>query len=236
MATERRTPTDVWQLTGVDWLSELSPEEKQDLREKSFRRRYDVGEIVFMPAPSPESIYVLEEGLVRIYRLSEGGLEATLGYVREGEVFGELAVFGDTPRESFAQAVEPSMVWKIPRRVFQPYVASRPGLAFEVSKQIGERLKRIESRVENLVFRDVRSRLIMILLELAKNFGQKREDGSVLLDVHITQAEIATLVGSTRQSVNVGFGELAEHGLVAREGRQLTILKPDELRREVHPG
>lgn len=223
---------DVWHLSKVDWLSELTLEERNSLREKSFRRRYEVGEIVFMPAPNPESIYLLEEGLVRIYRLSESGLETTLGYVRQGEVFGELAVFGDYPRESFAQAVDPSMVWKIPRRTFQPYVASRPALAFEVSKQIGARLKKIESRVESLVFRDVRSRLIMILLELANAFGQKREDGSVLLDVHITQAEIATLVGSTRQSVNAGLGELTDHGLLGREGRRLVILKPAELRQE----
>jgi CRP-like cAMP-binding protein len=223
---------DVWHLSEVDWLSELSPEEHQSLREKSFRRRYEVGAIVFMPVPNPESIYLLEDGLVRIYRLSEGGLETTLGYVRPGEVFGELAVFGDYPRESFAQAAETSMVWKIPRRIFEPLVASRPGLAFEVSKQIGERLKRIESRVENLVFRDVRSRLILILLELAKVFGREREDGGILVDVHITQAEIATLVGSTRQSVNAGLRELAEHGLVGREGQQIVISKPEELRQE----
>ena len=63
-------------------------------------------------------------------------------------------------------------------------------------------------------------------------FVEVLEDGSVLLDVQITQAELATLVGSTRQSVNAGLGELTEHGLLAREGRQLIILKPDELRSE----
>jgi len=124
-------------------------------------------------------------------------------------------------------------VWKIPRRVFQPYVTSRPGLAFEISKQIGGRLKQIESRVENLVFRDVKSRLILILLELAKSFGVERDDGSILLDLHVTQAELATLVGSTRQSVNACLAELADHGLVGREGRANVILKPAELRQEV---
>ncbi len=149
-------------------------------------------------------------------------------------MFGELAVFGDYPRESFAQAVKESLVWKIPRRNFQPILASHPGLAYEVSKQIGGRLKRIESRVESLVFRDVDSRLVLILLELADHFGRTREDGSILLDVSITQAEIATLVGSTRQSVNAGMSDLAERGLITREGRSVVILKPDDLRQRVH--
>jgi len=225
--------TDFWHLKDLDWLDELSFEEREILRARSFRRRYGVGETVFTPTPNPDSVFLLESGLVRIYRLSENGLETSLGYVKAGEVFGELAVFGDYPRESFAQAADESLVWKIPRRNFQPIVASHPALAFEVSKQIGGRLKRIESRVESLVFRDVKSRLILILLELAHHFGQTRQDGSVLLDLHITQAELATLVGSTRQSVNAGLSELGDQGLLRREGRSIVILKQDELRQEI---
>ncbi len=224
--------TDFWHLQDLDWLDELSFEEREAIRSKSFQRSYGAGEIVFMPVPNPDSLFLLEKGLVRVYRLSESGLETTLGYVRSGEIFGELAVLGDYPRESFAQTIEPSVVWKIPRRIFQPYVESRPALAYEISKQIGGRLKQIESRVENLVFRDVHARVILILLELAKSFGVRRDDGSVILDVHFTQAELATLVGSTRQSVNSSLAQLSSHGLVGREGRRLVILKPEELKLE----
>jgi CRP/FNR family cyclic AMP-dependent transcriptional regulator len=225
---------DVWHLQDLDWLSELQFEEREMLRERSFQRTYAAGEIIFMPVPNPDSVYLLEEGLVRIYRLSETGLETSLGFVRAGEIFGELAVFGDYPRESFAQAVEASRVWKIPRRTFRPFVESRPGLAFEVSKQIGGRLKQIESRVESLVFRDVKSRLVLMLLELAKKFGVERDDGSILLEIPLTQAELATLVGSTRQSVNASLAELAKQGLVGRERQRNVLLKPVELRQEVH--
>lgn len=228
-------PKDIWHLHEVDWLEELTHEERARLKSSSFKRHYDAGEIVFTPVPNPDNVYMLEDGLVRIYRLSEAGLETTLGYVKRGEVFGELAVIGDYPRESFAQAVSESQVWKIPRKLFQPFVSSRPALVLGISKQIGERLKRIESRVENLVFRDVHSRVILILLELAEGFGVAREDGSVEIDVPITQADLATLVGSTRQSVNPCIGELAEQGLLRREGRHTVLLKPDELRRIVRP-
>jgi len=226
---------DVWHLQSVDWQEELSPEERDQLRSSSVRRQYAAGEIVFTPVPNPESLYLLEDGLVRIYRLSESGLESTLGYVRPGEVFGELAVFGDYPRESFAQAVEKSVAWKIPRRAFQPLVSSRPGLGFAISKQIGERLKRIESRVENLVFRDVHTRIMLILCELAETFGADRPDGAIEIEVPITQSELATLVGSTRQSVNSSIGELTDQGLISKRGRHMVVTKIEELRRAALP-
>jgi CRP-like cAMP-binding protein len=226
---------DIWHLQDLDWLSELSTEEREWLRTISVRVSCEAGEIVFMPVPNPESVYLLESGLVRIYRLSEQGVETTLGYVQPGEVFGELAVFGDYPRESFAEAVEPSRVWKVPRQSFQPLVESRTGLAFGITKQIGARLKRIESRVENLVFRDVATRVKLILLELAEHFGIRHDDGSIELGVQVTQAELATLVGSTRQTVNSSLKDLTDHGLLGHQGRHLLILKPEELRRAAHP-
>lgn len=226
---------DVWHLQSVDWQEELTPEERDQLRASSVRRQYAGGEIVFTPVPNPESLYLLENGMVRIYRLSEAGLETTLGYVRPGEVFGELAVFGDYPRESFAQAVENTVAWKIPRRAFLPFVTSRPGLGFAISKQIGQRLKRIESRVENLVFRDVHTRIMLILCELAETFGTELPDGAIEIEVPITQSELATLVGSTRQSVNVSLGELTDQGLVTKKGRHIVVTKLEELRRAALP-
>lgn len=226
---------DVWHLQDLDWLAELSGEEREGLRARSIQRRYEAGEIVFMPVPNPESVYLLEEGLVRIYRLSEEGLETTLGYVKPGEVFGELTVFGDFPRESFAQAAEASRVWKIPRQAFQPFVESRPGMVLAITKQIGKRLKRIESRVENLVFRDVPTRVMLALLELVDHFGVERDDGSVEIAIHITQAELATLVGSSRQTVNTTLGELEDRGLIGSDRHHLVVLKPAELQRAARP-
>ncbi len=232
--TLERTPepplNDVWHLHDLDWLRELSEPELEALRRRSDARNYRRGATVFAPQTHPHSLYLLERGLVRIYRLSRDGAETTFGYVAPGEVFGELTAFGDFPRESFATAVHPSRVWKIPREVFQNLLAERPGLVFEITRQIGQRMKRIESRVENLVFRDVRSRVARILLELAEDFGVRRAE-QLVVDLELTQGELATLVGSTRQSVNASLGDLEEAGLVQREGRRLVVVKPRELAR-----
>ena len=91
-------------------------------------------------------------------------------------------------------------------------------------------MKRMENRVERLAFRDVRARVAGTLIELVEDFGKPR--GEMLeLDLDLTQSELATLVGSTRQSVNGCLGELESAGLIQRNGRRLVVVKPSELTR-----
>ena len=226
--------TDLWHLHKVDWLRQLAAEEVQRLREAGSQRDYAAGEMVFSPEVHPQSVYLLEWGLARIYRLSTEGSETTFGYVGPGEVFGELTAFGDYPRESFAQAARPSRIWRIPSETFRGVIDARPGLVLQVARQIGDRFKRIESRVEDLVFRDVRARVAHMLLQLASDFGEEEGDG-MALEIDITQAELATLVGATRQSVNACLRELEEAGLLEKRGRHLFLAKLRELGRASEP-
>jgi CRP-like cAMP-binding protein len=221
---------DFWHLHNFDWLSELSPAETEELRRKSTQREYRPGEMIFAPAPHPRDVYLLERGLVRIFRASPSGAETTFGYVRPGEIFGELAAFSHKPRESFAQAVRTAFVWKLRRRLIREVLAAHPGIVLAVTTQVGSRLKRIESRVEHLVFRPVPSRVAGILLELAEDFGRQQPHG-LLIDLAISQEALATLVGASRQTVNTSLRELERAGLIRRDGRRFVLLGVDALRR-----
>jgi CRP/FNR family transcriptional regulator len=213
-------------------LIPLSPEEERLLLRESSRVLFARGETIFAPTRKPHSVFLLERGLVRIYRLGEAGSEATLGYVGSGEVFGELAAFGDHPRESFAVAALASTVRRFTRAGFEQLVMASASRSREVTRQIAERLKRIESRVEHLVFDDVRSRLIAILMELGHDFGDK-EGERVRLTIRLSQSELATLIGATRQTVNAMLTELRNAGLVTQEAGLLVLVSPEALRRSL---
>ena len=94
---------------------------------------------------------------------------------------------------------------------------------------MGNRFKRIESRVENLVFRNLRSRIAHILLELAEDFGRE-DDGRIVIDLALSQQDLAALVGATRQSVNLCLRELREAGLVAYRSRRFVVSSQAALR------
>lgn len=224
--------SDFWHLHGLDWLSSLSNSETRRLLESASSREHGRGDTIFAPTPDPRSVYLLERGLVRIYRLSHDGEEATLGYVRPGEIFGELGAIAGYARESFAQAVRPSRVLRVPAKEFLRVLAEHPKIALSVTTQIGNRFKRIESRVENLVFRSLRSRIGYILLELAEDFG-RADGGTHLIDLPLSQQDLATLVGATRQSVNGCLGELRGLGLISYRGRRFSIPDAAALRRAV---
>jgi CRP-like cAMP-binding protein len=219
---------DIWHLGRIDWLRGLPEEQLSGLRSAASLRTYEPGEMIFGPDRNPSFVYVLELGLVRIFRVSTSGGEIEFGRVRPGEVFGELALFVDKPRESFAQAVERSTVWRITRDQFLRVLRSSPSVLFEVSRQMGGRFKKVESRVEDLVFRTARSRVARMLLQLADEFGAESPRG-VAISIPLTQSELAVLVGATRQTVNGSLSQLRAEGLVDYEGSRFTLLDRDAL-------
>jgi CRP/FNR family transcriptional regulator len=201
-------------------------------------RTYVRNEIIFTPTRDPRSVYILERGLVRIYRLSKSGDELTLGYVTSGEVFGELAAFAPRTRDSFAQAVVASAVRTFPLARLQRILSDLPGPVRDIVRQIGERLKRDENKLEDLVFRGIRSRIARVLLELADELSMVKSAGAaharpLIIDVPLTQRELATLVGAARQRVNMALRDLEVEGLIVRRRGRIVILEQNELRKIV---
>lgn len=221
----------LWHLNNFNWLQALSAQALDTLRAAASVQVFEPGTMIFEPNRRPEYVFLLETGLVRIFRTSPRGGEITFGYVHSGEVFGELAVFSDRPRESYAVAVERSSVIRVGRDVFIDVIHTHPSIVFSVATQIGNRLKHIESRVEDLVFRSARSRLARILLHLADEFGREEDDHSVI-EMRLTHAELATLAGTSRPTITIALAEFEEEGLIRRGAGKVEILNRGALNEE----
>lgn len=214
---------EIGRLREIPWLRDLSAGELMSLQREAKRTRFGPGETILTPCARPGSVHLLESGLVRLYRVAPTGGETSFGYVAPGEIFGELAIFEGFAREGFAQAMQDSVVWSLDRGAFEALVSERPKLLVAIARQLGQRLRDAETRVEDLVFQPVRARVERALLELAQRFG-RRDGVRTVIDVPLTQAELAKLVGATRQTVNQSLGELADAGVIGREGQRLVLL------------
>lgn len=222
---------EIWHLKGIDWLASLPADDSSQLLRAATASEFAAGDIVFEPDSNPKFVYILQSGLVRTYRVSTRGEEVTFGYIRSGEVFGELAALSDKPRESFAVAVEPSRVIKIDRGTFRAVLSASPQTVLSVATQIEDRFKEIESRVEDLVFRSARSRLARVLLRLGDEFGEG-DDSAVRIGLRATHAELATLAGTSRPTVSITLGEFEADGIIVRDDGHIRILDAAALRRE----
>lgn len=220
---------DYWHLRKINWLSGLRPSEAEALHRASRPLSFSGGEAVFGPTREPGHVYLLEEGLVRIHRVSADGHEYTLAYVHPGEVFGHVSVLSDQPRESSATARRRSRVLQIPREVFVNTLQANRSVLYQVAKRIGQRLLTCYSRAEDLVFRNVPSRLARLLLRLAEEYGRE-VGGRISVELQLTQDELAMLIGATRQTVSLALREMIGAGLIEREDRQLVLANPGALR------
>jgi len=179
-----------------------------------------------------DGVRVVAAGGIKLARVSTLGRRLIVGLLGPGDVFGRVSA--DNVDDSYVlEAVEASEVVVIGRPAFEALL-ERKQFAFRVVQLLEERERQLERRVESLVFKDVRTRLIETLLALAVEHGQPCEHG-MAVDVRMTQQDLADLIGASRQMVNRILGDLARSLHVRRMGKVLCILNKERLERLVDP-
>lgn len=180
--------------------------------------------MIYLPGDRSDKVYLLKKGRVKVSRLSEDGREMTMIILEPGEFFGESALYTDQQtRSTMAEALDDAIICTIYREEFEALLREEPNLALRVTKAIGRRRREIESRLEDMVFRSVPSRLAHLLLKLADQYGREKSQGT-LLDVTLTHLEIANLIGSTRETTTTQLNNLKRDGLINIKKRNIYIL------------
>jgi CRP-like cAMP-binding protein len=179
--------------------------------------------VIYFPDQPGETVLLLVRGRVKILSLTPGGREAILAFVEPGEVFGELAVLDAAPRSEYAEAVEESLTLAFPRDEIVALMARRADIALAVTKLIGLRRRRVETRLRNLLFRNTRERTAAVLLELVDSHG--RANGPRWeIDLRLSHQDLANLVGATRETVTLTLGQLQQAGLIRMTRRRVVVV------------
>lgn len=220
----------LWYLQKIRLFNEMSREEMEDLARTARMESVKKKNTIFLPGDPSLQVYLLKEGRVKISRVSEEGREVTLALLEPGEIFGELEALDDSPRGALAEALDDTQLCVIQREFFVALIRRKPELSFRLTKLIGFRMRRIESRVEDLVFRDVPARLAHLLIQLSKDHGKGMPEG-ISLQIKLTHQEMANLIGAIRETVSAILGEWKKEGLIAVEGRRIILYRLDLLQK-----
>ena len=226
MQEERRA---LWYLKKVPLFDKLSEERLTTLASavtlQEIRRR----RVIFLPGDPGVSLFVVNGGRIKISRVTRDGKELTLAYRGPGEVFGELCLVDGGPREEMAEAMENALVTEIPRAEFEALLDSEVSIGATFSRVLCQRRRELESKMEDLVFKDVNAKLAELLIKLSNDYGVDDSRGT-LLAVKITHQEMANLIGSTRETVSLTLSQFKRQHYITSVGRKIILTDIDGLR------
>jgi CRP-like cAMP-binding protein len=217
-------------LSLVDIFEPLTKQEIESLNGQLPDRRLQSGEIFFGPQDRSERLFLLQRGRVRIFRSTPDGREFTLAVVEAGTVFGEMALTGQRLEGAYAQALAPSQVSTMLRADLERLILEKPEVGLRIMELLSERLRRQETRLEDVVMKDVRARLASIIALLVESEGV-RSGAGYRIPTHYTHERLGTMIGANRTAVTRAFGLLQDEGVVQLRRRLIYVTDIDALKR-----
>jgi CRP/FNR family transcriptional regulator len=193
--------------------------------EETYRAR----DCVFMEGDPGDWFCLVRSGRVKILRASRGGKEVVLELLGPGEPFGGVAVIERRPYPASAQAIEASVVLKIPRDPIVALTERHPGVIREMALMIGRRLRAAHESVRALAADPVEARLAAALLRLAERDGERGPRG-ITLPYHLTRQSLADMTGTTVETTIRVVSRWQKDRLVRDEGGRLLLADPEALR------
>lgn len=185
-------------------------------------RRYQRATYLFHQADNADDVFLLCEGRVEINSISSTGYRQMHTIMEPPQFFGELSVLGDMNRTTSALAVEDAWVWVIKGGLFMRFLADQPSASRALLRALARQIRAHESLVDDLLFLDLKGRVAKRLLGLVSpSLDELPADGALLPIV--TQADLASLAGGSRESVTRLLSDFQKRGLIGRSGRRYVL-------------
>ena len=182
----------------------------------------DRGTRVFELGDTSRIVYFIKRGSVRIARLTEDGKDVTVALLGPGDLFGEEVLFGDQPRTTIAIVMEDSLLCTSRADDVFALLTRDPALALNVARLLSDKLDAARSTMEDLAYARVADRIEHLYRKLAAEHGVPVTGGTKVA-MRLTHADIASLVGSTRETVSVEIAKLVEAGRLRQSGRSIVV-------------
>jgi CRP/FNR family transcriptional regulator, cyclic AMP receptor protein len=213
----------IWYFEDVNLYELLCPHKVKRMAERHTFHHYGKGQFIYFPNEASNHLYLIAEGRVKISSYSDEGKEIIKAVLTAGEIFGEMALAGEDKRSDFAQALdEKTTVCPMSIQDMQELMKDNRVLSFKLFKLVGFRLKKTERRLESLVFKDTRTRIVDFIREMAEERGTK-VGFETLVKNYLTHQDIASLTGTSRQTVTTVMNELKDQNLINFDRKRILI-------------
>jgi len=210
-------------------LLDASAEVLAKLAAAAQSQSYRARQVVYLPGDRAASVHFIASGRVKVSKVTRDGKELTLAYRSGGEFFGETCLLEGGPREEMVEAMETTTTLEVDRTALDHVLAGQAQVAYPFARALIGRWRSLQTKVEQLVFKDVGSKLAELLLRLGSEHGVEHRRGMVL-GLKITHQEMANLIGSTRETVSLTLSQFKRKGYIHTEGRKVILADREALR------
>ncbi len=225
--------SEVVELLGrVPVFSTLAGDDLERVAELAVPRSFETGQVVFREGDASDTCYVVRSGRARAVRVHRGGRTITLAHFGPGDIFGELALFEDERRSATVEAIAPTAVIALLGPDMRRLMATHNEITLKLVIALGRRLRETNERLARQSFQTVQSRVAVVLSELVEQEIAAGKDGADVL-VTATQADLAQLAGSSRESASRFLAVLERAGVISQGRGRLTVHDPKALEQYV---
>lgn len=214
---------NIWYFENVDLYEMLCPHKLAQQKDDHQYHKFNKGQFIYFQEQPSDKIYLIAEGRVKIGSYSSVGKEITKTILSKGEIFGEMALTGEEKRSDFAQAMsDNTLICSMQIDQMQQLMLENRSLSLKIIKLMGFRFRKLERRLESLVFKDARTRIVEFILEMARERGQK-VGFETMVKNQLTHQDIANLTGTSRQTVTTVLNDLRDQNLINFDRRKILI-------------
>lgn len=206
-----------------DIFSFMTEEDKKYLEHKIQVLNLEKNEFVYLPQDHSSNVYIIKEGRVKLGSFVSGGKKIVKTVLHPGEIFGLLGLFGEEKRTDFVQIIGNNVVLLVIKVVDMEYVINKnQELQKKIINYVINRFQKIEKRLETIIHKDARSRIIDFLKEMAFEIGEKAAT-EIYIRNYLTHMDIANLTATSRQTVTTVLNDMREKDLIYFDRTRILI-------------
>ena len=200
----------------------LNSEDVKTLAKMGEKRQWRKGSQIISEGDEGDAIYLVLSGKVKVVLYGEEGREIVLSIMKEGDIFGEMALFDGEPRSANVEAIEDAECFVIRGDNLLKYIKNHPAVALNFLSHLSRRLREADRKIGGLALLDVCGRIAHTLLGIANAENGMQDKGVVTIE-RLTHEEIAAMIGSSREVVSRALKKMAQEGYVKIEKERFTL-------------
>ena len=213
----------------VPFFSLLSDKELKLIDQITNEKKFKKGEYIFFEEEKGDKFYVIKNGQVKMTKMIENGDEQILNIFSDNDIIAEIIAFdkGNYPASAITMMKTTVIVFE--QSDFENLILEHPAIGIKILQELSGRLRRAQQNVRDLALKDSSAKVAGLLLFLAKKYGENR-NGKIILDLSLTQKEMANMIGSSRETVSRILGKLENYNLIKTSRKKITIYDIDKIK------